>query len=167
MTNHVTWLSKIRIYNIRIIHFNQIFIYNMNTFQNITGWQKKKIRTHIFLTEMHKFNSSLFFFFFFFFFRIRSRFCVWKIVTIVFTNMSWSTKEKTLELFCFIFVEVIKKCSWVLFSVDHVDYNLCHWYKTWFLINFLLSQFNLISLGLLGFKVFNLCRLFNAKSIFM
>ena len=63
------------------------------------GWAKKKKtpknkktknRTHTFLTEIHKWNSSLFFFF-----RIWSRFCTWKIGTIVFTNMSWSTKEKT------------------------------------------------------------------------
>ena len=78
-------------------------IYNFNT-----GWPKKKNRIHIFLTEIHKFNSSLLFFF-----RIWSRFCAWKIWTIVFTNMSWSTKEKNLELFCFIFVEVIKSL-WVL-----------------------------------------------------
>ena len=54
----------------------------------IQAHQKKT--THIFLSEIQKFNSSLFFFF-----RIWSRFCAWKIGTIVFTNMSWSTKEKT------------------------------------------------------------------------
>ena len=45
-----------------------------------------KNRSHIFLTEIHKFNSSLFFFF-----RIWSRFSEWKIGTIVFTSMSRSS----------------------------------------------------------------------------
>ena len=49
-----------------------------------------KKQNQISLTEIHEFNSSLFFFF-----RIWSRCCAWKIGTLVFTNMFWSTKEKT------------------------------------------------------------------------
>ena len=71
------------------------------------GWpppKKNRVHIHVFLTEIHKFNST-----FFFFFRIWSRFCAWRIGTIVFSNMSWSTKEKTFCVEAFIFVEVIKK----------------------------------------------------------
>ena len=91
----VRWLSSFELdwaTRVQILDDVDCISHRINTLGKSTGWPppKKKNRTHIFLAEIHKFNFSLFFFF-----RIWSRFCVWKIGTIVFTNMSWSTKEKT------------------------------------------------------------------------
>ena len=48
--------------------------------------------------------------------------------------MSWSTKEKTLELFCFIFVEVIKKVYGFCFfrGGDHPVYIYIYIYTKGF-----------------------------------
>ena len=79
--------------------------------QELKGDQKKQTRNHIFLTEIHKFNSRLFFF-------------SGYEVDSVHENWDHSIHQhvyqgKELELFCFIFGEVIKKFMGSVFFFGH------------------------------------------------
>ena len=111
----LTIIIRIRLKNLntkseipcRSIHF-KIFTFshwasnNLYIYMYIQG-DTKNNRTHIFLTEIHKFNSSYFFF---------HNFCAkhsrWlKLFGIIIPRQKFECTK--LELFCYIFIEVIKR----------------------------------------------------------